>query len=370
MKTSIHAALTAAVLGVSSIASAAALTPGNLAIYRVGDGAAALSNTGVAAFVDEYTPAGVLVQSIALPTLTSGLNVAAIANGTATSEGFLTMSADGSSLVMAGYNRPLGGTGVVSSTSSVDVPRSIVRVGLDGSITSRGFNIHSAGNIRGVASTDGDNFWTVGSNQGVFAGSLSSGTAANISPAFGATNVTNTRTIQISEGNLVLSLAQGTLPRIGSIAGTPTAGPTSFAGLPGLTFPANNSPYAVLFLDRSDTIPGVDTLYYVDDGAQTNGLYKFSFDGTDWIARGQLALANARGIAGVVSGDNASLFITNGTTLQGFVDTAAWNANLSGSFVQLAAAGTNTAFRGIAVIPEPAALGLLAPLALTLLRRR
>lgn len=65
----------------------AAFTPGNLVIYRVGDGANTLTNTGNAVFLDEYTTAGVLVQSVPMPTTASGSNVPFIASGTATSEG-------------------------------------------------------------------------------------------------------------------------------------------------------------------------------------------------------------------------------------------------------------------------------------------
>src|SRR4051812_13011680 len=62
----------------------AAFTPGDLAIYRVGDGSVALAATGNAVFVDEYTPGGTLVQSIALPSTGGGNKL--IASGTATSE--------------------------------------------------------------------------------------------------------------------------------------------------------------------------------------------------------------------------------------------------------------------------------------------
>ena len=69
-----------------------AFTPGNIVVYRVGaGGAATLVNTGNPIFLDEYTPAGALVQSLALPTTTSGSNHRLIASGTATSEGLLTM---------------------------------------------------------------------------------------------------------------------------------------------------------------------------------------------------------------------------------------------------------------------------------------
>src|SRR6185369_8472806 len=40
---------------------------GDLVVYRVGDGAAALSNGGNPIFLDEYSPNGTLVQSIEMP---------------------------------------------------------------------------------------------------------------------------------------------------------------------------------------------------------------------------------------------------------------------------------------------------------------
>ena len=79
-------------------------TPGNLAIYRVGDGAAALANTGNAVFLDEYTPGGTLVQSFTMPTSQIDVHHALLASGTATSEGLVTRSVDGRYLVFAGYD--------------------------------------------------------------------------------------------------------------------------------------------------------------------------------------------------------------------------------------------------------------------------
>jgi hypothetical protein len=52
-------------------AAASAFTMGDLVVVRVGDGSAALTGNATAAFLDEYTQAGVLVQSIPLPTLPS-----------------------------------------------------------------------------------------------------------------------------------------------------------------------------------------------------------------------------------------------------------------------------------------------------------
>jgi len=365
-------AVAMAVVGaVAGTVNAAAFTPGNVAVYRVDGSGVALSNTGSAVFVDEYTPTGVLVQSIAMPSVSASSAPALIASGTATSEGFLSRSADGLSLVLAGYNRSLGGAGNVSGTASATVGRSVARLTAAGVTSISSFEVYSGGTIRGVASTDGDRIWTTGSTGGVFTGTLSGGSLTNIGLVSGVTNVTNTRTIQIVNSQLLISLAQGSLSRVGVVAeGLPAAGPSTFAGLPGT--PTAGSTYGTLLLDRDATVAGVDTLYIVDDSASTGGLFKFSFDGTTWTARGSSVLTGTRGLTGGVSGDNAALFITNGGSLQSFVDTAAFNQNLAGSFASLASAPSFAQFRGIALapIPEPAALGLLAPAALVLARRR
>src|SRR6185295_20015486 len=76
---------------VPAFAQGAALTPGNVVVVRVGDGAAALAGTGTAVFLEEYTTAGSLVQTIAIPTTTSGANRRLVMTGTTTSEGILTL---------------------------------------------------------------------------------------------------------------------------------------------------------------------------------------------------------------------------------------------------------------------------------------
>src|SRR5437773_3648774 len=118
-------AAAAAFLLTSSTVFAGAFTTGNLIIYRVGDGSAALAGPGTAVFLDEYTPAGTFVQSVPMPT--TGTSGRLVASGTATTEGFLTRSQDGRYLVVPGYDAALGAT----VTSSTTVPRVIGRV--DGS---------------------------------------------------------------------------------------------------------------------------------------------------------------------------------------------------------------------------------------------
>ena len=101
-------------------------------IYRIGDGGAALTNAATAVFLDEYTPAGALVQSIAMPTAVVGSNRILTGSGTATSEGLLTLSTDGQYLVLAGYDAVVGTAGV-ANTASAAFNRVIGRV--DGAAT-------------------------------------------------------------------------------------------------------------------------------------------------------------------------------------------------------------------------------------------
>jgi hypothetical protein len=61
-------------LGIAGIADASSFTQGNLVVVRIGDGIATPTNASTAVFLDEYTPAGAFVQTIALPTAVSGSN--------------------------------------------------------------------------------------------------------------------------------------------------------------------------------------------------------------------------------------------------------------------------------------------------------
>src|SRR5436190_21706313 len=72
---------------IPTASAAVPFTQGNIVVYRVGDGSIALAPAAAAVFLDEYTPTGTLVQSIAMPRTTSGLNKRLTATGTSTSEG-------------------------------------------------------------------------------------------------------------------------------------------------------------------------------------------------------------------------------------------------------------------------------------------
>src|SRR5437773_4307918 len=136
---------------------------GNIVVYRVGDGAAALNANATAVFVDEYTPAGVLVQSIPLPTTVNGAQKRLTASGTATSEGFITRSVDGNYLALPGYDAAVT-TASVATSSSATVTRVIGRIDSAGNVdTSTALSdAITGGNPRGAVTTNGADMWISG----------------------------------------------------------------------------------------------------------------------------------------------------------------------------------------------------------------
>src|ERR1043166_7184974 len=186
------AAIAASVLLASSLL-AAPFTAGNLVLYRVGDGSAALTSNGTAVFLDEYTPTGTLVQSIALPT---GASPRLVASGSATTEGFLSRSEDTRYLIVPGYDAAVG---TASITGSTTIPRVIGRVDGNGNIdvSTSYVDATGAGNIRSATSVAASRFWTSGSTQGPRTIAFGATSATGISP----TN-TNTRQINVFAATL------------------------------------------------------------------------------------------------------------------------------------------------------------------------
>jgi hypothetical protein len=338
--------------GLEARETPAAFTPGNLVIYRVGvvGAPSAPSNTGAAVFLDEYSPTGALVQSIAMPTTASGGQFQLIGHGTATAEGYLTRSADRGNLVLLGYGRDLGGTGAVSSTTSAAVPRVVGVVGANGSVdTSTALSdFASAGNARTVASTNGTDLWVASSNDGIKYATRGATTSTAIS------DLAPTRHLNIFDGQLYIGASSGTF-RIGTVGtGLPTTGPQTTTNLPGFT--TTGSPYGYFFADLDAGVPGVDTLYYCDDSntAGVGGVWKYNLVGGNWVSRGMVgAHGDAyRGLTGVVSGSSVTLFGTKKTSeLFTLTDTTGYNGTLTATPTVIATAATNTLFRGIAPTP-------------------
>jgi uncharacterized repeat protein (TIGR01451 family) len=326
----------------------AAFTPGNLVLYRVNDGAAALSANGTAVFLDEYTTAGALVQSIPVPTTTVAAQRRLVCSGTATTEGFLTRSTDGQYVVFSGYDAALGTASITTSTSAT-VPRVIGRVAANGTLdTSTALtDAISGGNPRGAASTNGTDLWLSGTSAG---GGVRYATFGATTSTSLAATPTNLRVLGIFGSQLYTSSQSGAfrLATVGS--GTPTTAGQTITNLPG--FPtATGSPQGFFFADLNAGVAGVDTVYVADDGGTVQ---KYSLVAGSWTANGTIALATARGLTGSVAGSNVTLYVTARTTLRTLTDTSGYNATITGAVTTLATAAANTAMQGVAFVPQGA----------------
>ena len=338
-----------------------AFTAGNIVVYRVGSGAGALSNATAAVFLDEYTPAGVLVQSIALPT--ADATVGGVTNQTLTAignsalEGLMTRSADGRFLVLAGYDTAVATANATALSSATG--RVIGRVGADGIVDTTTSIAIGTGNVRGVASTDGSSFYVSTSTTGVSYGTFGGTSVTQLYTS--ATGPVNARALAIHNGQLFESSMSGTF-RIATVGtGTPTTAGQTVTNITGdgsATSPlaTASAPGAFFFADLTSAVDGVDTLYVADSRTTGGGLFKYSRVGGVWTSNGSIADIGLTGLTGSVGSNGAvTLFGTTGTALDLFNDTSGYNGILTGGSTRLATAATNTAFRGVAFAPQAAA---------------
>lgn len=326
---------------------AAPITPGNLVIYRVGDGIAALGTTAAAVFLDEYTPLGGFVQSIPLPS--SGAS-ALTAVGNATTEGIMSFSQNGSTVIFTGYRKDVGGTNP-SSDAPATTPRVIGTLNPSTGLFDTSIALtDSTLVIRSATSTDGASLFYAGTSAGVrYVGS----------PGPAATSVLidtrNSRQVLL-DGNVLFASngSTGTTNKVQHYGTLPigTTTPTAV-----VTLATTDAVNGFALFDLSASVAGADTLYALS--TVESRLRKYTYDGTSWTASGFIS-STAADLNGIASGGTVSLFLTSGSTLFGLTDSSGYGGTLGGSPTTLALAGGSTAFRGIIpTIPEPGAFAML-----------
>ncbi len=311
---------------------------GDLVVLQVGDGSAALTSAATAVSLVEYDVTGHLRQSLALPS-TAGSLARLTQAGSSTSEGYLSLSADGASLAVVGYDASPGTAGIASTTASAAnrVLDKITSTGVISRMVSSA-SLFSGQNIRsGVIS--GSDAWAVGSSGGVVA--LTSATPGSI-----YNSLTTLRVANIANGDLTFS----------SQSGTTTRGIYQFNGLP----TASSTPVQIIVEDSSakpvDFSFSADaTIAYVSDERTTGGgVQKWTKSGGVWSLSYTLNAGSGRGARGLAvdfSGLNPTVFATTTQNeLIRLVDTG-------GGAVPtvLATAAANLEWRGLefAPIPEP-----------------
>src|SRR5882757_8696248 len=85
-----------------------AFKPGDLVVFRYGDGSTVLSSKINPVFLDEYSPSGALVRSIAMPVAANGTDRILTGIGSQAREGLISLSLDGQVLIVPGFGTPVG----------------------------------------------------------------------------------------------------------------------------------------------------------------------------------------------------------------------------------------------------------------------
>ena len=348
-----------AVVGVAVTSAEAAITPGNLVVYRVGDGSAALGTTATKVFLDEYTPTGTLVQSI--PISSSGAS-AMTAVGNSTTEGVISRSQDGTNLVFTGYRKDAG-LPQPSSDNAATTNRVIGTVDLTGApSTSIAINSGPSSNIRSATTVAGASYYVSAAATNFVSYVAAPGPACSST----AIDARNSRQVNLFDNELIVSNGSTSITgKIQSYGILPT-GVT--AATPVISLLTTDAVHGFSVLDLNPAVPGKDTIYGLSTVEAK--LYKWIYDGTSWTAAGTIA-TTAANICTAVDGSNVNLYLTTGSTLLGITDASGATGTLTGTLTTLATAGTNTGFRGIGtLIPEPATLALVVIGGGLVLRRR
>jgi hypothetical protein len=301
--------------------------------------------------------------TVALPIADSGANKALTLSGTSDAQGSLSRSADGSGLVIGGFDTaPTPGLGDPKGTAASVVPRVIGWVGNKGTadtstVVTGGFD---GDNIRSAVSPDGSAFYVTGKDTatGIYREALGS-----TAPTVITTKDKNFRTLGIYGGQLYASSDKSAVAGVSAIGtGLPTTGVAKLAA--GNTPISTNSvqvggavgtPDGFVLLDRdNDGTP--DTAYVV---VETVGIYKYALTGGAWVAEGSIP-GDFESLTGKVVGSSAVLYTLSHTTdaapdanaLLQLTDTATSIATVTAAAATtVATAPAGTAWRGVSFAP-------------------
>jgi MYXO-CTERM domain-containing protein len=380
---------------VSSTALAGVFTAGNLLVSRYGDGTTTLSSAATAVAINEYTTAAgqsSAVQSIAFAT--SGANQFTD-SGTATSDGYLNTY--NGYVAIAGYNAATGFANVASSNTKVvqvlDSTGSVVNRAVfpTGGPAGSPPSPFSGNNIRSAIATSATEFYATGTATGQpnTGGAWYSNSTNYTQVSSTATGQpTNMRNVGIFGGQLYASSAAFTGNGVWAVGSglTTSSGQTSTLVINAGT---NASTYGFVMFDTNQD-GSVDLAYLADDrSAAGGGLQKWMLVSGTWTqswsrlvnSTGTLSdtagtgFAGIRGLTGTWDAVNgAQLYATttesNNNRLISVVD----NGSTPTLATNLASAGTNYVFRGVAftpgAVPAPGALALLGVAGLVGSRRR
>ncbi len=370
--TKIYLIFTLAILSGTAISAQQSFTTGNLVVYKVNTNPEdTLSSAGFPVSIDEYTTTGTFVKSHLMPVTVNGSNRRIIASGSATSEGQLTRSVDKKFLLIPGYDTfPDPNRSSISGSPSLIINRVVGIMGADGVLdaTTALTNTYSGNSFRGIASTNGIDMWLSGTGSGSSNGIRYTKKGMDTSMRL-STTVTNTRVVNIFNGQLYCTTGSGSFKAVASVgSGLPVDSQQVITVLPGMdTTSSVADPYAFSIK------PGTGDVIYVADSRTKKldgtggGVQKWIKDaGTNKWSLQYTIDSLGGGLAGglnsisvdwtnvnpIIYGitDDGTKKDSTGNKIISVTDTGAGSV-----FIVLGVADVNSTFRGIAFAPEPAA---------------
>lgn len=332
-------------LALTGQAISQSFTSDNLVVLQVGDGSAALNHRAHPVSLVERRPTdGTIVSSLQLTPLANGRYLTL--SGIATSEGTVALSADGTYILVGGYDAPVG-TNAVAFTESSSTRRVVARVGQDRSINKSTAltDAFSTGNFRAVASVDGTGFWLAGTP-----GDGPQATGGIRFAALGASTSTqvlaspfDTRLVSVQQGQLY-GTSEGAAFRVG--AGLPVGSGSSAFLIPGL--PSSLSVGAM-------NLVSTNRMYVADDRpiGSGGGVQRWSLQGGVWQFDYILDLGLTTGIRRLAIRPSGGTFELYGLTTQATQNklVKVLDNGSATAWTTLATAVPNTAWRGLSFAP-------------------
>jgi hypothetical protein len=326
-----------------------AFQSGTLSVIRYGDRASTtLSTATVPVSLEEYTTAGTLVRTIDIPPVGTGNNFNFVGSAfNNNSDGIVGISPDRSRLSIGGYNLAVGNGGATGSTAS----RVVGVFTANGAFqSSAAFAVNSGQPLRSTMVTNSGELYLGVGGGGALGLRYAAAPAASATPTVVPDNVItaslNTQKMQIYNGDLYVistsTTAGGSAGRLRKYTGLPTVAGTNPTDLPGIPVNAAgvaNSSTFVMF-DVNPAVAGPDLLYYTDDVAAGSNIYKYTYNGTTWTARGTYTVSGTgagnavtdgllRDMTGRLENGLPVLYAVSYSSLLKFTDAAAYTANAS-----------------------------------------
>lgn len=409
-----------AVVGGVMSSARAQFSNGTLVMVRVGDGTGTVpfdsNNFAQPISLDVYNAfTGGLIGTHALPSGAADPNRIVMTARNDDHDGHLNLSSNGQYLTLGGYRAAPGATyaSTVGATSAT-TPRVVARVDSSWNIdTTTGLtNAYDGLTITAVVSDTGQRFWTAGGGTSAGTGGLryvplvGSTQSINVSQNLSGSTADSMRSARMVNGQVYISTASqgsyvnrgtyimkigGGLP-IAAVNTASTATPviinkegslTDFSGNPDPDGKGKLHPKSdVLFLDI-DLNGTLDTAYSTGGKEE---MEKWTFNGSAWLRSDVMYLSSGAEINALDYmrvGGTVDLFISTDLGVYRLLDTGGIGTIVSGQVQApdfenkryftdsyFITAGANTQFRGVAVVPEPIELAVMAIVLLGLSRRR